>query len=131
MQQDFHLVLPLGPIFLRTKEEAYLAVMEDDRFYLSLTEEELASCHVLGATSVCAGAVLRICWTDGCFPALYRGEDVAVRRGLPTVRGKIKTTRSLQYVENLLSALRGIFPDLSQRGNDISALRGNIGNFIG
>ncbi len=80
VQQDFPLVLPSGPIFLHAKEEAYLAVTEDDRYYLVLTEEELASCHVLGATRVCAGAVLRTRWTDGCLPALYRGEDVAVRR---------------------------------------------------
>ena len=80
VQQDFPLILPSGPVFLRPKEEAYLAVTEDDRYYLVLTEEELASCHVLGATRVCAGAVLRTRWTDGCLPALYRGEDVAVRR---------------------------------------------------
>ncbi len=80
MQQDFPLVLLSGPIFLRAKEEAYLAVTEDDRYYLVLTEEELASCHVLGATRLCAGAVLRTRWTDSCLPALYRGEDVAVRR---------------------------------------------------
>ena len=55
-------------------------VMEDDRYYLVLTEEELASCHVLGATRVFAGAVLRTRWTDGCLPALDRGEDVAVRQ---------------------------------------------------
>ena len=67
-------------MFLRPKEEAYLAVKEDDRYYLVLTEEELALCHVLGATCVCAGAVLRTRLMDGCLPALYRGDDVAVRR---------------------------------------------------
>ncbi len=53
---------------------------EDNRYYLVLTEEELALCHVLGATCVCAGAVLRTRWTDDCLSALYRGEEVAVRR---------------------------------------------------
>ena len=67
-------------MFLRPKEEAYLAVKEDDRYYLVLTEEELALCHVLGATCVCAGAILRTRLMDGCLPALYRGDDVAVRR---------------------------------------------------
>ncbi len=42
VQQDVPFVLPSGPIFLRAKEEAYLAVTEDDRYYLVLTEEELA-----------------------------------------------------------------------------------------
>ncbi len=59
VQLDFPLVLPSGPIFLCAKEEAYLAVTQDDRYYLVLSEEEMASCHVLGATRVCAGAVLR------------------------------------------------------------------------
>ncbi len=44
-EQDFLLLLPLSPIFLRPKEEAYLEVTEDDRYYLVLTEEELALCH--------------------------------------------------------------------------------------
>ncbi len=79
MQQDFPLILPSGPVFFQPKEEAYLALTEDDRYYLVLTEEELASCHVLGATRVYTGAVLRTRWMDGCLPALYRGEDVAVR----------------------------------------------------
>ena len=39
--------------------------MEDDRYYLVLMEEELALCHVLGATRVCAGAVR---WMDGWLP---------------------------------------------------------------
>ena len=80
MQRDFQLNLPSGPVFLRPKEEANLAVTEDDHYYLVLTEEDLASCHVLGATRVCSGAVLRTRWTDGCLSAMYRGEDVAVRR---------------------------------------------------
>ncbi len=80
VQQDFPLILPSGPIFLRAKDEAYLAVTEDDRYYLLLTEQELASCHVLGATRVCAGAVLWTRWMDGCLPALYRGENGAVRQ---------------------------------------------------
>ncbi len=70
-KQDFPLILPSSPIFLRAKEEAYLAVTEDDCYYLVLMEEELALCHVLGATRVCAGAVLRTQLTDGCLPALY------------------------------------------------------------
>ena len=37
VQQDFALILPSGPVFLRPKEEAYLAVTEDDRYYLVLT----------------------------------------------------------------------------------------------
>ncbi len=79
-KEDFPLILPSGPVFLRPKEEAYLAVTADNRYYLMLMEEELASCHVLGATRVCSGVVLRTQWTDGCLPALYRGEDVEVRR---------------------------------------------------
>ena len=69
VQQDFPLILPSGPIFLRSKDEAYLPVTEDNRYYLLLTVQELASCHVLGATRVCAGAVLWTRWTDGCLPA--------------------------------------------------------------
>ena len=82
VQEDFLLILMSGPspIFLRAKDEAYLAVTEDDRYYLLLTEKELASCHVLGATQVCAGEVLRTRSTDGCLPALYHGEDGAVRQ---------------------------------------------------
>ncbi len=57
VQQDFPLLLPSGPIFLRPKE-AYLAVMENDRYYHVLTEEELALCHVLDAIRVCTGALL-------------------------------------------------------------------------
>ena len=71
MQQDFPLILPPG--------QAYLVVTDDNQYYLVLTVEELASCYVLGATRVCAGAVLRTRWTDGCLPVLYQGEDVAVR----------------------------------------------------
>ncbi len=80
MQQDYPPLLLPCPIFLRPKEEAYLVVTEDNRYQLVLTEEELASCHVLGATRVFAGTVLRTRWMDGCLPALYRGEDVAVCR---------------------------------------------------
>ena len=80
VQQDFHLLLQSGPIFLCPKEEGYLVVTEDDRYYLVLTEEELALYHMLGATRVFAGTVLRMRWMDGCLPALYRGEDVAVRQ---------------------------------------------------
>ncbi len=80
VQQDFPLILLSGPVFLWPKEEAYLAVTEDDHYHLVLTKEELASCQVLGATRVCANAVLRTQLTDGCLPALFRGEDVAVRR---------------------------------------------------
>ncbi len=46
VQQEFPLILPSDPVFLRPKEEAYLAVTEADHYYLVLTEEELASCHV-------------------------------------------------------------------------------------
>ncbi len=46
-----------GPVFLRPKEMAYQAVTEDDHYYLVLTEEELASCHMQGASRVFAGTV--------------------------------------------------------------------------
>ncbi len=36
---------------------AYQAVTEDDHYYLVLTEEELASCHMQGASRVFAGTV--------------------------------------------------------------------------
>ncbi len=64
VQQDFPLILPSGPVLVRPKEEVYLGLTEDDCYYLVLTEKELASCHVLGDTRVCVGAVLRTRWLD-------------------------------------------------------------------
>ena len=51
VQKDFPLIVLSGLIFLRAKDKAYLAaVAEDDWYYLLLTGQELALCHLLGAT---------------------------------------------------------------------------------
>ncbi len=62
-----------------TSQERGLLGGDCGRLVLLLKTEELASCNVLEATLVYAGAILKMRLTDGCLPALYRGEAVAVR----------------------------------------------------